>query len=113
MSFTSPSVASCPTSTTPAGVTLTPAGPPTTRNEGLAPSPQPRASITLPRNENDSPGRMSLRDGLTSSRAGGPGVRHTAFGALLVSALAVGAAPAGVIGRKKRVRRTLAVQFWP
>jgi hypothetical protein len=59
---------------------------------------------------------MSLREGRTSSRAGGPGVRHAVLGspfagAALAAAAGCGAEPLLTMGRKNRVRRTLAVQF--
>src|SRR5687767_14989525 len=112
MSFTSPSPAVSETSTRPAPETVTPSGAATTLKVGLVPKGQPRESMTSARNENDSPGRMSFRDGRTSRRVAGPGVRQVPLvSSLAADALGFGVSPAAGTGRKNRVLRTLAVQF--
>src|SRR6187399_330949 len=125
------------TVTLPFDVMLTPSGALSNRNAGTMPSVQPRASATWARNAKLSPGRISLCEGRTSMRAGGPGERQAAFtdlepssvlelssggGALAagrgaaacvaVGAL-VGAGAPATMRRKARLRRALAVQFCP
>src|SRR5688572_29222082 len=88
------SVASASTSTLPPCERRTELVPVTSFQTGSMRRKQLASSTTSERNVNVSPGRISLRNGRTSRRAGGPGVAQ----ALVAGGLVVTAAGVGVGG---------------
>jgi len=105
---TTPSSASSATVTIPPGDTVTRAPAVATAQFALGGTAQPLASNACVRNVNLSPGRSSLRTGVTSRRAGSPGSAH--LPAVLGRENGVGAgAPGAVSGGAGVVAAAVAV----